>query len=346
MEHFWDRVIWNNTIRDWMIALGIVIVSMVLLRWIKQIVVARIKAFAARTTTTIDDFVVTLIGRSLLPLFYLLAIYSGLHYLELPPKPGRVLHILIMVLVTFFIIRGITAFISYSLRKAMGKGDQQRENQARGIMLIIQVAIWILGIIFLVDNLGYDITTLIAGLGIGGIAIALAAQTILGDLFSYLVIFFDKPFEVGDFIIVDDKLGTVEHIGIKTTRIRTLGGEQLVCANTDLTNSRVHNYKRMQQRRIVFSFRIVYGTPVEKLREIPRMVREIVENQDRTRFDRAHFQGFGESWINFEVVYFVLSSDYNVYMDIQQAINLAIVEKFEQSGIRFALPARTITVHT
>jgi small-conductance mechanosensitive channel len=165
-----------------------------------------------------------------------------------------------LLAVTFFVLRIVTSFIGYSFKRALARKEKNelREKQAKGILLIVQIIIWVIGLLFLIDNLGFDITTLVAGLGIGGIAIALAAQTVLGDLFSYLVIFFDKPFEIGDFIIVEDKMGTVEYIGIKTTRLRTLGGEQLVCSNTDLTNSRVHNYKRMQERRIVFAFGVVY----------------------------------------------------------------------------------------
>jgi len=202
--------------------------------------------------------------------------------------------------------------------------------------------VWVIGIVFLIDNLGYDITTIVAGLGIGGIAIALAAQTILGDLFSYIVIFFDKPFRPGDFIVIDDKMGSVEYIGIKTTRIRTLGGEQLICSNTDLTNSRVHNFKRMQERRVVFSFGVEYDTSSEKLRKISGIVKEIITSKEDIRFDRAHFKSFGAYSLDFEVVYFVLSDDFNKYMDIQQDINLQLFELFEKEEIVFAFPTQTV----
>lgn len=201
------------------------------------------------------------------------------------------------------------------------------------------------GFLFLIDNLGYDITTLVAGLGIGGIAVALAAQTILGDLFSYLVIFFDKPFEIGDFIIIDDKMGTIEYIGIKTTRIRTLSGEQLICSNTDLTNSRVHNYKRMEKRRVVFSFGVIYQTAASQIKRIPGIVREIIESDAGNTFDRAHFSSYGDFSLNFEVVYYVMTPDYNIYMDRQQAINIAIFERFEQEKIEFAYPTQTVLLN-
>ena len=281
-----------------------------------------------------------------MPLLYVLAIYFGLKYIHMPEKTTNILRIAIMVVTTFFILKILTSFIGYSFSRAISKHGEntQREKQAKGILLIVQVVIWFLGLLFLIDNLGYDITTLIAGLGIGGIAIALAAQTILGDLFSYLVIFFDKPFEIGDFIIVDDKMGTVEYIGIKTTRLRTLGGEQLICSNTFLTNSRVHNYKRMQERRVVFGFGVVYGTPAVQLKNIPQQVKEIIQGSEKTRFDRAHFQKFGDSSLDFEVVYYVLTPDFNIYMDIQQSINLALLELFEKEKIEFAFPTRTLYV--
>lgn len=346
MDKFWDQVFLQNTLRDWAIALSIITASIFILYLIRTIVVVRIKSFSSKTKTTLDDFFVALISSSLMPLLYVLAIYFGLKYIHITARTDKAIQVAIMVVVTFFILRIITSLIRYSFSRALAKKDhtEQREKQAKGIMLIVQVIIWLLGFIFLIDNLGYDITTLIAGLGIGGIAIALAAQTILGDLFSYLVIFFDKPFEIGDFISVEDKSGTVEYIGIKTTRLRTLSGEQLICSNTYLTNSRVHNFKRMQERRAVFNIGVVYTTPPDQLRMIPELLKEIILSNENIRFDRAHFQGFGESRLNFEVVYFVLSPDYNLYMDIQQKVNIAIMEKFQSNNIEFALPTRTIMV--
>jgi len=192
--------------------------------------------------------------------------------------------------------------------------------------------------------MGVDITALIAGLGIGGIAVALALQNVLGDLFASLSIVLDKPFVIGDFIIVDDLLGTVEHIGLKTTRVRSLFGEQLVFSNSDLLNSRIRNYKRMHERRIVFSLGVTYQTPYEKLAAIPDIIREIIELQEQVRFDRAHFKEYGDFALEFEIVYYMLVPDYNAYMDTQQAINLALYERFEKEGISFAYPTQTLYV--
>lgn len=344
MQSFWDQVLWGNAIRDWAIAIAVIAAAMALLRVFKYLVLQRLKKLADRSASRFDDLLISLIVRFLVPLCYCLAVYYGLQYLKLNEKARQLLHVAIMIVATFFIIRTITSIISHFIHNFIRNeaAEETKRKQARGILLIIKCVVWLVGLVFLIDNLGYDITTIITGLGIGGIAIALAAQTVLGDLFSYLVIFFDKPFEIGDFIIVDDKMGTVEYVGIKTTRIRTLGGEQLICSNTDLTNSRVHNYKRMEQRRVVFKFGVVYHTPAEKLKHIPLAVKNVIESLELTRFDRAHFFSFGEYCLNFEVVYYVLSADYNQYMDIQQEINLQLFRRFEEENIEFALPTQTL----
>ncbi len=209
---------------------------------------------------------------------------------------------------------------------------------------VLRLGVWTIVLLLLLGNLGVQITPLLAGLGVGGIAVALAAQNVLGDLFASLSIVLDKPFAVGDFLIIGDFLGTVEQVGIKTTRLRSLSGEQLVFSNNDLLNSRIRNYGRMYERRVLFSIGVTYQTPSEKLRRIPRIVREAVEAQDRVRFDRSHFKEYGDFALVFETVYYVLAADYNIYMDIQQAINLRIYEQFEAEGIEFAYPTQTVYV--
>jgi small-conductance mechanosensitive channel len=199
-----------------------------------------------------------------------------------------------------------------------------------------------MGGVFLFDNLGYDVTAIITGLGIGGLAVALAAQTILGDLFNYFVIFFDRPFEIGDYIVVDDKKGNVEYIGIKTTRIKSLSGEQIIISNSDLTNSRVHNFKRMEKRRIVFNLGVTYQTPPDQLREIPGIIRKIITEQNDAQIDRCHFATYGDFSLNFETVYYVTEPDYAKYMDIQESINLQIFEAFSERKIDFAYPTQTL----
>ncbi len=204
--------------------------------------------------------------------------------------------------------------------------------------------LWSLILVLLLENAGVDLSALLAGLGIGGIAVALAVQNILGDLFCFAAIVFDKPFEQGDFLVVGEQRGTVEKIGIRTTRVRSLDGEQLVFANNDLVSSRIRNFKRMQERRVVFQLGVIYETAPEKLRRIPQLIASIINEIPGTRFDRAHFAGFGDFSLNFEIVYYVLDSDYNRYMDIQQTINLALCERLALDGIEFAYPSQTVFV--
>lgn len=344
MDQFWDQSFLGNAVRDWAICLGIILASMLVLRILRTIVLQRLKTWASQTSNTFDDFVIRVFKRSVMPMLYIGSIYAGLQYLHIPARAGRIMQVAIMVVTVFFIIRIITDVISYAFERFTGNQNAAQAKQARGILLIVKVILWVIGIVFLVDNLGYDITTIVAGLGIGGIAIALAAQTILGDLFSYLVIFFDKPFETGDFIVVGNQSGVVDYVGIKTTRIRTLNGEQLIVSNTDLTNSRVQNFKRMERRRIVFTVGVLYETGAEKLKTIPGIVKNIIDPIEGATFDRAHFMGFGDFNLNFEIVYHVESPDFLVYRDIHQQICLGIYQEFENAGIEFAYPTQKLFI--
>jgi small-conductance mechanosensitive channel len=221
--------------------------------------------------------------------------------------------------------------------------DAEAVTSVRAAGFLARLLLFTLVVLLVLDNIpGVDVTALIAGLGIGGIAVALAVQNILADLFASFSISLDKPFAIGDFIVVGEYMGTVENIGLKTTRLRSLSGEQLVIANDDLLRSRIRNYRRMSERRVVFGFGIVYQTAYRKLQGVTAMVREIIEGTEQTRFDRAHFKAYGDSALEFEVVYYVLAPDYSRYMDIQESINLALFRRFEEEGVEFAYPTRTL----
>lgn len=253
--------------------------------------------------------------------------------------------IFVMALVLQFMVWGNRALTAWSERFS-GEDFVDRAAQRTTMKMLLffgRLMVFVLGLLIIVDNLpGVDITALVASLGIGGIAVALAVQSILSDIFASLTITLDKPFVLGDFIIVDDHLGAVENIGLKTTRIRSLSGEQLVFSNADLLSSRIRNFKRMEQRRVAFEIQATYDTPIEKIRKIPGRFREIIESLEDTRFDRAHFKAHGAHSLDFEIVYYVHGPDYNLYMDRQQAINLAIHEFFEEEGIEFAFPTQTL----
>jgi len=347
MEPFWNKLLWNNTIGDWLIALGIIVVSYAVIRITKTMLLKKLQTLAAKTASTFDDFFVTLAERVVVPILYIAALYGGLSFLTLSAKATKILELSLLVAGTYFAIRGVTIFLNYFINKAIDVQNDsvEKRKQARGIILIVNIIIWVIGLIFLINNLGYNITSVVTGLGIGGIAIALASQNILGDLFNYFVIYFDKPFEIGDFIIVDDKMGSVEYIGVKSTRLRTLSGEQLICSNTNLTNARVHNYKRMAERRVVFTLSVGYNTSIDKIKTIPAMIKQIVESKQSTRFDRAHFSAIGSFSFNFEVVYYILSPDYNVFMDRQQEIYLDILQAFEREKIKFAYPTQALMIN-
>lgn len=338
--------IFKNRILDYCIFLLLFIIALLIIQLFKRFVLLRLKRWAKTTATTLDDFLIDIFQKNLVPLLYFAAFYLSIRSLTLNPALSKIIDILGLVLLTIFAIRFLVAMINYILKIYWLKGekDPTKEHSLKGILTIIKVVIWGLGIVFLLDNLGFKVSTVIAGLGIGGVAVALAAQAILGDLFSYFAIFFDRPFEVGDFIIAGDFLGTIEHIGIKTTRIRSLGGEQIVFSNTDLTNARVRNYKRMDKRRVVFKLGVTYQTTVAQVKEIPIIIRNIIKNVKDTTFDRAHFSSYGDFNLIFEVVYYVLSRDYNKYMDIQQEINFAIKEEFEKRAIEFAYPTQTLYI--
>lgn len=281
--------------------------------------------------------------RVIVPMMYLAVIWLALTGLQISEILTRILRGAVSAVVAVIIVRAAVFILEASLRKYSQKtGREEDEKKVKPLLSLISFLFWVIAFIFLLDNLGFNISTLVAGLGVSGIAVAIAAQGILGDLFNYFVIFFDRPFELGDFVIFDDKLGSIEKIGIKTTRIRALSGEQLVVSNSTLVNARLHNYKRMERRRVVFRIGVTYQTSLEHLKEIPGLIRGIIESLELTQVDRCHFQGYGDFALTFETVYYVLSPEYPKYMDIQQEINLQIYAAFEERGIDFAYPTQTL----
>ncbi len=342
--NFWDTVYFGNPLKDWGIAFGIVLVAFSIIKILRLPVLRRIKNWSQRTTNSFDDFIVLAIEKCLIPFLYFVAIYAALHYLTFNTRVNRIIEVAFLFVITFYVLRLLSSAVQYSIFAFLGRQEnsETKQKQARGLILIFKAGIWIVGIVFLMNNLGYNVTTIITGLGIGGIAVALAAQTILGDLFSYFVIFFDRPFEIGDFLKVDDKAGSVEYIGIKTTRIRAISGEQLIFSNKDLTESRVHNFKRMERRRVVFSIGVIYQTTAEQLRKIPVIIKGIIESIEGATFDRSHFSEFGDFSLKFESVYYITGPDYTEYMNRQQIMYMQIFEAFEKEGIEFAFPTQTL----
>jgi len=338
-----NKTFFQNSIAEYLIALSIFALSIILVRLFKGTVLNRLKTWADNSTGTIDAQLLHNLERTLLPALYFGSFYFAIRTLTLNVALNRAIDVIGIIIITVSGIRFLVIMVDHSLMyllKAQSNPDKERNLKA--IMPILQATIWVIGLIFLLDNLGFQISAVVAGLGVGGIAVALATQALLGDLFSYVAIVFDRPFEIGDFITIGDHAGTIEHIGIKTTRIRSLGGEQLIFANSDLTSSRIQNYKRMASRRVVFKFRVMYHTTSQQLKEIPNIVRQIIENIDDATLDRAHFTRFGDFSLDFEVVYYVTGNDYTKYMNIQQKINLDLKEAFEQRNIEFAYLTKSL----
>ncbi len=341
MKDFLQREFYGNSVENILIAVAIIIAGIILIHIVKAIVDK--KAQKEVKEVSFYRFIIKGIKKFVIPILYLGVIYIGIQYLTFPPEVNKIFRILYIILGTYFIVRFAAFSINFFIMRYLEKEKRpEDQNRIRPLLSFINFLTWIIGLIFLLDNLGFEISSIVAGLGIGGIAVALAAQAVLGDLFSYFTIFFDKPFEIGDFLIFNDKLGSVEKIGVKSTRIRSLSGEQIIISNSNLTNSIVHNYKRMEKRRVVFSIGVIYQTKYDQVKEIPNIIKETINAIDMTMFDRSHFKGYGDFSLNFETVYYVLASDYNKYMDIQQEINLKIYEEFEKRGIEFAYPTQTL----
>jgi len=334
----------GNDLLRWLIALAVAIGSYVVLRTVRGLVRRRLVHLAERTTFAFDDVVVSVLGATHTLTFLASAVYLGSLGLVIGGRAHEIIaRGFVLVLLIQFALWANQAMRSllerYRSDESLGPG---RRTGLAAIGFVGRLVLFTLVLLLALENLGIHVNTLLAGLGISSLAVALALQNILGDLFASLSIVFDKPFEIGDFIIVDQHLGTVEHVGLRTTRIRSLSGEQLVFANNDLIKSRIRNYKRMAERRVVFSVGVTYGTPREQVAGIAGTIRKIVEAEEKVRFDRSHFKEFGAFSLNFETVYWVLDPDYTLYMDIQQRINLAIMEAFQSQGIEFAFPTQTL----
>ena len=334
----------GNTPRELMVALSIA-AGVLALAWLVRAFATRRLAKAQLTESDFDDFLLDVTLRTKLFLLFVPAVFLGARALNLPADFHRGLRVVAALSFVAQIALWTTGVIDFWLRRYK---RSRIETDPASVMTVnvfrvaAVAAVWIVAVIVAIDNLGLNVTGLIAGLGIGGVAIALATQNILGDLFASLSIVVDKPFVLGDVIMVDTHVGFVEHIGLKTTRLRSINGEQLVFSNGDLLQSRIRNFKRMTERRGLARIGVTYQTPAETLARIPLLLRQAVEKQEGTRFDRAHFVEFAESSLQFELAYFFNGADYTAFLTVQEAVNLEIVRLFAAEKIEFAYPTRTL----
>jgi small-conductance mechanosensitive channel len=342
---FFDTVIAGNSLATWGVALATACVAIIVFLLVRRVAVSRLRALSARTSTRADDVAAEVIEKTRTWFLVVVGANLGAATLALTSAwSGRVRAVFV---IACFAQLGLWASAAArtlleNYRRDKLESDRGAASMVGAVQFVVLVALWSVVSLLALSNLGVDITALVAGLGVGGIAVALAVQNVLGDLFASLAIVLDKPFVVGDFIAVGNEVGSVERVGLKTTRVRSITGEQLVFSNTDLLAARIRNFGRMQERRIVFSVGVTYATPRGDLARIPELIEQAVTEEDAVRFDRSHLSGYGAFSIDFETVYFVTSSDYRAYMDAQQRILLRIHEAFERHGIEFAFPTQTL----
>lgn len=339
---------WNNSLYDYSMAALLFLGLLLALKIFQVIILARLQHLAAKTQTDFDDVVIEIFKKIKPPFYFFIALYFAISILNVASIISKALFVLFLIAIVFEIVQAVSRALDYWMRRYLrknrekGEAKQQSESMIKLLQSMIKAALWIFGFILILSNLGVNVTSLVAGLGIGGLAIALALQNVLGDLFSAFSLYLDKPFKVGDFIVIGNDMGIVEKIGIKTTRITTLQGEQLVVSNQELTTSRIQNFQRMDRRRVVVSIGVAYETEQNQLKAIPEYIKNIIVKTKMAEFDRCHFSEYGDSSLNFEIVFYVESSDYNTYMDIRQKINYEIFEKFAKEKIEFAYPTQTI----
>ncbi|GBE15703.1 MAG TPA: mechanosensitive ion channel family protein [Proteobacteria bacterium] len=342
-----ETIVLGNSIWRWLTAGVVLVIVYIALRLCVKVVARYLGKLAERTESTLDDFIVDLLkARTKHLFFFVFALYAATLALSLPGRIALLITDAAIISIALQVGLWGNGVVNYFISRRASRDENKQLNlEAYSVITVIARAVlWTAILLLALQHLGVKVTALVAGLGVSGIAVALAVQNILGDLFASLSIVFDRPFVIGDFIVVGDLAGTVEHVGLKTTRLRSLSGEQLIFSNNDLLSSRIQNYRRMNERRVVFSLGVTYQTTAGNLEAIPGWIRDIIQSQEKVRFDRAHFKTYGDFSLNYEVVYYVLGRDYALYMDIQQDLNLAIFRKFEEKGVEFAYPTQTVFV--
>jgi small-conductance mechanosensitive channel len=345
---FWEVEIWGNLPQRWLLAAAVIILLYLFLLLLRTVITRRLTVIVKRTNTEFDDVLVDLISDTKNFFLLLISVYLGLQLLVLPEALTTFLSTIIKIVLILQIGIWMSHIVTFLIARRVKRNlvtDADDATVVSTLGVVLKGVIWAIVLLLVLDNIpGVQVTTLIASLGITGIAVGLAVQNILGDLFASLSIALDKPFVIGDFINVGEFSGTVEHVGLKSTRLRSISGEQLVFGNNDLLSSRIRNFKRMANRRVPFTLSLTYQTPYEKLVRVPSIIQDVIESVDPevVTFDRAHFREYADYSLNFEVVFLLATADFRRFMDIQQAINLEIYRRFGEEGIEFAFPTQSI----
>jgi small-conductance mechanosensitive channel len=338
----------DNRVTDYLMALAVLLIGIIGIKILQTIIIKRLRRWARKTASDLDDALLGLLERGAMPLLYLGTFYVAVSNLILHPALKQAIDALLLIAATIISVHLLVSLVENLLHLywLTRKGTTNLKPIINALMPAIRTAAWAMGVVFVLDNLGFNVSAVLAGLGIGGVALALASQGILEDMFSYFAILLDRPFELGDLIVVGDFTGTIERVGIKTTRLESLSGEEIIMANKDLTSSRIRNFRRMERRRVVFKFGVTYETPLTELQAIPGIVKTIIDSVENALFDRAHFYDYGDFSLNFEVIYYVSGNDYKRYMDIQQEINLKLKQELERRGVEFAYPTQVTYLTT
>jgi len=336
------------TLEDYWWAVIIFIAFFTLLKFFEKVIVLRLRVLAKKTETELDDLFVEIIDDVGWPLYAVISLLLAIQIISVPDMIMTACCRVVVIIATFYAVKAIQKIVGYGAKQIVKKQMEEDPNSDTAIIMlmsrVLKVLLWVIAVVLILANLGYDVTTLIAGLGIGGIAIAFALQSVLQDIFASISIYFDKPFKAGDFIVIGSDKGTVKDIGIKSTRIQTLDGPELVVSNKELTETRVMNYKKMERRRGTFVFGVTYDTPLEKLEKIPAIVENILHKHEMADLDRVHFTELADFSLNHEVVFYMKNSDFKTYRDTQQILNLELMRAFEKEKIEFAFPSQTIYV--
>ncbi len=337
-----------NTVYDFLVALGVFVGLILIFRIFQFVVVKRLKSWAAKTRMEFDDTLVQAVEGISAVFYIVVSFYIAIRTLVLPEFATKALLGIFIVVVVYEGIRVLQSVVDYFLVRATAKNAKSEDQAAtifNGLKLIARLILWSTGILLILSNLGVNITSLVASLGIGGIAVALAAQNILSDIFSSFSIYFDKPFEIGDYIVVGSNDGIVRKIGLKTTRLETLQGEELIISNQEITAARVQNFKKMRKRRVLMNIGVTYDTTVAKMKKAKEIITKSIENIEGLEFSRCYFMQFGEFSLNFEVVFYVLEGEYEIFASLQEEVNLKIKEGFEKAKIEMAFPTQTINLN-
>ena len=344
-EEFLNYSVWGNIVQNYLLALVVFVLAVIVFKLVKYEVLKKLRNAVKKTSIEVDDLVIRIVDNVGWPFYVFFGIFLAISFLQVPSIVNVFFSYAVPLVVVFLVVRSLHQFVDYGLRKAAKEKDFENESSLVNVIgRILKGGLWGLAFIYILSLWGQDVTSIIASFGVIGIVLAFGLQHLLSDVFASFSIFFDKPFNTGDFIIVGDNMGVVKNVGIQSTRIQSLWGQEVVIPNQELTSTRINNYRKMKRRRVQFSFGVVYDTSAEQLEKVLDITKEIFKGIEMVELDRVHFKEYGDFSLNFEVVYFVNIPDYNMYMDIQQKINLKLKKRFEKEKIQFAYPTQTVII--